>query len=84
MTPKITWLHTAAAQVQAWDWALSHRSCESLSVTWSMIAFVKNSRASCPHGKFPPSFIHQKSSRTELVIRLYVLALMKALNADRA
>ena len=41
MTPKITWLHTAAAQVQAWDWALSHRSCESLSVTWSMIALSK-------------------------------------------
>ena len=41
------------------------------------------SRAMCPSGRLPLSFIHHHH-QTELVIRLYVLTLKMALDADRA
>ena len=49
------------------------------------VPFIEKSRASCPSGRFLPSFIHQVIIITGLtVIQLYVLTLKMALDADLA
>ena len=49
------------------------------------VPLIEKRRGLSPGGRFPPSFIHQVIIITRLNnIRLYVLALKMALDADRA
>ena len=59
---------------------------EGLGMSMYPMSLVEKSRASCPGGRFPPSFIYQEiiHCHPKLVIRLCVFALKMALDADRA
>ena len=51
------------------------------------VSLIIKSRASCPGGRSPPSFIHQViiiTGLNKLRLQLYLLALKTALDADRA
>ena len=63
---------------------MSSRVCVTGHIEDPIPCHLSKSRASFSSGRFPPSFIHQVIIITGLNIRLYVLALKMALDADRA
>ena len=71
------------------DWVIKGFGMSSLVYATGHIKdpvpLVEKSRGLSPGGRFPPSFIHQVIIITGLnKLRLYVLALKMALDADRA